>query len=192
MDDTAEQKNIQRRAGIAARKAIPLELALILSEQICIQLAAHPSYKNAGTILSYSPFGGEVDVSFINLQAEQEGKTVAYPICHGGGRMVAAAPEGPAAWAAGKYGILAPIESRSRILAPAEIDLVIVPCTAFDGTRRARAGMGAGYYDRYLPLCLNAAWIAVAYEAQHIPGICCEPWDAALHAVVTESMCYSS
>ena len=37
-----------------------------------------------------------------------------------------------------------------------QLDLVLVPCTAFDAGCY-RVGMGKGYYDRYLPYCTRAA-----------------------------------
>lgn len=183
-------KEQQRKTGISARRTIQKENAAKLSREICSKLCEHPAYKEADVILSYSPFGGEVDVSFLNERARQDGKVLAFPICRGDGRMVAAVPDGPDTMEIGKYGIMAPVEARCRILAPSEIRLVVVPCTAFDGASRMRAGMGSGYYDRYLPKCINAFRIAAAYESQHISGLCVDDWDAALNAVVTEANWY--
>ena len=73
---------------------------------------------------------------------------------------------------------------------PAEIHLAVIPCTAFEGNPRKRMGMGAGYYDRYLPGCINAVRIAVAYEAQHILGLYVEQWDIAPDAIITEKNRY--
>ena len=104
--------------------------------------------------------------------------------------MLAAIPAGPDAWQTGMYKIKEPLEELSLILEPDEIGLVIAPCAAFDGARRMRVGMGAGYYDRYLPKCTNSINIAVAYEAQHIPDICTDTWDVPLDAIVTEKRWY--
>ena len=183
-------KESNRRAGIKARKALSKEEAGRLSREICRALTESDLYKRANVIFSYSPFGGEVDVSFLNDQAGRDGKTLALPICRGGGEMIAAVPLGPDSFEVGKYGIGAPIEERSNILDPSEIHLVIVPCTAFEGNTRNRVGMGAGYYDRYLPLCRNAVCVAVAFEAQHIRNLTFDPWDVALDAIVTEARWY--
>ena len=183
-------KELQRKKGIAARKGITKEEAKLLSRKICDRLTGNLAYKKARTVLSYIPFGAEVDVSFINDHVKQEGKVLALPICHDEGRMVAAVPKSSDAWEIGKHGILAPIEEKSLILHPSELDFVIVPCTAFEGSSRKRMGMGAGYYDRYLPQCINAVCIAVAFESQHIRDLCVEPWDFPLNAIVTEANWY--
>ena len=178
-------KTTQRKQGILARKALA-EAAPGYSRAVCERLLKSLAYQTANVIFTYSPFGGEVDVSYFNRQAQADGKTVAYPVCGEGGAMVAAVPQSEASWGTGKYGISAPALAASRILAPADIDLMILPCAAFDPTNRARIGMGGGYYDRYLPQCKNATSIAVAYEAQKIHGLYVEVWDAAPDAVVTE------
>lgn len=49
-----------------------------------------------------------------------------------------------------KYGIPEPLSS--EVIAPALLDLVIVPLLAFD-KNGYRVGFGKGYYDRYLPSC---------------------------------------
>ena len=178
-------KTAQRKQGILARKVLA-EAAPGYSRAVCEQLLKNPAYQTANVIFTYSPFNGEVDVSYFNRQAQADGKTVAYPVCGEGGAMVAAVPQSEASWETGKYGIAAPVLAASRILPPAEIDLVILPCAAFDPTNRARLGMGGGYYDRYLPQCKNATSIAVAYEAQKINGLCVDTWDVTPDAVVTE------
>jgi 5-formyltetrahydrofolate cyclo-ligase len=189
MPDIAAQKETQRRAGLSARKALDKESARRFSKIIAEALAADLGFVRAKTVLSYRPFAGEVDASFIGFHASGKGKTFAFPVCREDGIMVAAVP-GEAGWERGKYGIESPIESQSRILDPAEIDFVIVPCTAFDGRTRMRTGWGTGYYDRYLPLCKNAVSIAIAYEGQHVPGLCFDEWDVPLDAVITEARRY--
>ena len=57
-------------------------------------------------------------------------------------------------------------------LQPEQLDLVLVPCTAFDAGCY-RVGMGKGYYDRYLPYCTRAVKIGIALEVQRVPA---PPW----------------
>ena len=181
-------KKEQRKQGIKARKS--LVMAEEYSKKICDSLLNSQFYQNADTIFSYVPFNGEVDISYFNQCATDDGKTVAYPICGSDGSMVAAVPDSETAWECGKYGIMTPILDVSHILEPNEIDVVIVPCTAFDPESRIRIGMGAGYYDRYLPKCKTAKSIAVAFEVQKIEGLCIDEWDYPLDAIVTELFWY--
>jgi 5-formyltetrahydrofolate cyclo-ligase len=180
-------KKEQRSIGIAARKALDAETARRFSRIISEKLLAEPSYERARIILSYQAFDGEADPAYFNAYASWSGKRMAYPVCYENGRMAAAIPYTEEDWETGKYGIRAPIEERSFIVEPAEIDLVIVPCAAFDGRSKARTGRGAGYYDRYLPRCTKAAAIAAAFEVQHIQGLHHDPWDIPLDAIITEA-----
>lgn len=186
MEKNREKKNQQRQEAITARKALDLEIRKRYSKIISERLIAEPDFEKAGTILSYQAFGEEANPDQMNEHAMAAGKRVAYPLCYAKGIMVAAIPEGDDAWEEGRYGIKTPAESKSLILDPLGIDLVVVPCVAFEGITRMRIGWGAGYYDRYLPQCKNAAAIAIAFEAQHIKDLSFDPWDVPLDGVITE------
>jgi 5-formyltetrahydrofolate cyclo-ligase len=46
--------------------------------------------------------------------------------------------------------------------------------------------MGGGYYDRFLPLCVHAHILAVAFEAQRAECVPAEAWDVPMRRVITE------
>ena len=149
-----EQKAAQRKAGIAARRALSDTERTRSNAALCARIMALDCFKKAENILLYAAFGGEADLSALAVEAARQGKTLAYPVC-GEGFSLTAAVLGPDGWEVGAYGIRTPILSRSEILRPDQLDLVLVPCTAFDTACR-RVGMGKGYYDRYLPHCTRA------------------------------------
>ena len=144
--------------------------------------------KNAQTILLYAAFGFEADLAAFAAEAAAQGKTLAYPVCGEAYSLTAAVP-GPDGWEMGQYGIRTPILSRSEILLPEALDLVLVPCTAFDADC-FRVGMGKGYYDRYLPRCKNAVKIGIAFEAQRVDHAAVDEHDQRLDAYVTERGIY--
>jgi 5-formyltetrahydrofolate cyclo-ligase len=185
--DKALAKETQRNVGLSARNAVGAESARRFSRAICEGLIADPAFSKSGIILSYYPIGREVDTGFFNAHALRMGKRVAFPICYRDGRMAAAIPATPDGWETGLYGIQVPLQDTSCMIDASEIELAIIPCVAFDGATRARIGRGAGYYDRYLPLCVNAVSIAVAFDAQRIDGICSDAWDIPVDAVITEA-----
>ena len=122
------------------------------------------------------------------MEAARQGKTPAYPVCGEGFSLTAAVP-GPDGWEVGAYGIRTPILSRSEILRPDQLDLVLVPCTAFDTACR-RVGMGKGYYDRYLPRCTRAVKLGVAFEAQRVDKAAVDAHDEKPDGFVTEGGLY--
>lgn len=181
----AEEKLLQRRAGIAARRALCASERKAKNAAICQRIRALDVFASAKYILAYQAFGGEADLS----QLEQE-RAFAAPICLPDFALAAALPEGPDSWECGRYGIRTPRPERSRLLAPEELDLVLVPCTAFDAACR-RVGMGKGYYDRYLARCVRAVKLGVAFECQRVERAAVEAHDWPLDGIVTEAALYT-
>ena len=127
-----EQKAAQRKAGIAARRALSDTERTSSNAALCARIMALDCFKRAENILFYAAFGGEGRVSRRwAVEAARQGKTLAYPVCGEGFSLTAAVP-GPDGWEVGTYGIRTPILSRSAVLPPDKLDLVLVPCTAFD------------------------------------------------------------
>ena len=173
-------KSELRTSALAARRALYDGERKEKSIRICENLLRLPEMERAGLILAYRALWDEVDLSFL---PERAGVRVAYPLCLDGERMEARIPTGPLR--KGRYGIDEPDTEASISVAPGELDIVIVPCVAFDA-RGGRIGHGAGYYDRYLPLCVKAHFIAVAFEAQRLRDIPEGPRDVRMDCVVTE------
>ena len=130
---------------------------------------------------------GEVRLTALEYEIEKAGKTAVYPLCVGEGKMTALQPLSEDSWETGSYGIPEPNPEKSAEIHPENIDLVICPCTAFD-EQGNRMGMGAGYYDRFLPLCRNAHIVAAGFERQKAETIPTDEWDQPMEAVFTEKM----
>lgn len=185
----AEEKQAQRTAGRAARKALAAPQRAAANAALCRRVLELDAYRAAHTLLLYAAFGGEADLTAVAVEAVRQGKTVAYPVCGEGFTLTAAVP-GADGWAVGQYGIRAPVPERSTLLQPAQLDLVLVPCTAFDADCY-RVGMGKGYYDRYLPRCTQAVKIGIALEVQRVPRAAVDAHDQRLDAFVTERGIYT-
>ena len=179
-----EQKAAQRKAGIAARRALSDNERTHSNAALCARIMALDCFKKAENILLYAAFGGEADLSALAVEAARQGKTLAYPVCGEGFSLTAAVP-GPDGWEVGTYGIRTPILSRSEILRPDQLDLVLVPCTAFDTACR-RVGMGKGYYDRYLgDPAFRGFRVGVCYAHQLVDDLPVEPHDVRMDRVIT-------
>ena len=184
----AEEKQLQRKAGRAARKALSPDERVAANAALCRTLWQLDAVRNARTILLYAAFGAEADLAAFAAEAQAQGKKLAYPVCGEEYSLTAAVP-GPDGWEVGQYGIRTPVLARSELVPPEALDLVLVPCTAFDAGCR-RVGMGKGYYDRFLPRCTRAVKIGVAFEAQRVDQAAAGPHDWPLDAFVTEKGIY--
>ena len=182
-------KKQQRRLAIESRRALTHKERDEKSRAICdllIKLIKDPRYSGVRTILSYRGTWDEVNVDAFNDWAEVQGYCVAYPISLPDGIMKAAVPAEENAWHRAAYGIFEPVMENSKILEPEDIDLVIVPCVAFDEYGN-RCGHGAGYYDRFLTEMAPEALIMAAFEAQRLEKLITEETDIPVRTIVTET-----
>lgn len=186
MDISGYKKEL-RREKISAREALTDDERETYSAEICRRIAGTPEYAEAKVIFVYKWCRGEVRLEELEKTAAADGKTLVYPLCVSKTEMIAIEPgQGEDAWEQGAFGIMEPAADKGRAADPAEIDLVIAPCSSFDDSCR-RLGMGGGFYDRYLPKCGKASVIAVAFEAQRAEEIPADEYDFPVDAVATEA-----
>lgn len=165
---------------------MPPEERAQASGRICESLLDLPELQNARVVFSYMAMADEVDLAALHERLRLRGAQIAFPVSLPQGRMEARLPDG---WRVGAYGIREPDVAASVLVAPEDIDLVLMPCVGFDG-ENMRLGHGAGYYDRYLPQCPQAMTVAAAFEAQRLERVVFDAHDRAADIVVTERGVY--
>lgn len=175
----------QRALGKAARAALTPAQRFKYSTAICRALSADDRVQKAKTVLAYAAAPAEADPAALCAHLHSRGAAIAYPRCIAPGVMEARLPDSGDAFTPDIYNIPSPDPERSRLVPWSDIDLVLVPLTAFDDTC-SRVGMGGGFYDRCLPLCKNAAVIGLAFSVQQAEKIDSAPHDVRLDAVFTE------
>jgi 5-formyltetrahydrofolate cyclo-ligase len=166
-----------------------------VSRQIVTAFMHLPEYTAAKTILFYVDAGSEVRTRHMLPAALASGKRIVVPYCIvETNELELFLLEDMAELVEGAYRILEPRpqlrDAPGKRVAPKELDLVMVPGTAFD-SRGGRMGQGKGYYDRLLAQTrLDCPLIALAFECQMFPEIPVAPHDVFMDKVLTEQAVY--
>ena len=191
-----------RRAVIARRDAIELDVRAAKSADVCAQLVEllgrlDPTAPR--TVAVYAAMDSEVDPAAFAIAAANRGWHVAYPcmlsaadVAACGQRMcmrvVAAGDVGTAPFIAHptRTFAAAEIDSTRFPIVPAEaLDMVVVPLVAFDRTS-ARLGYGGGCYDRYLPtVSASCHIIGIAFDEQCVDRVPTDAHDLPLPNIIS-------
>lgn len=178
-----------RDAAIQARKKLAPGEREAAGGRICERLRTMEEIQAAEVIFSYLAMPEEVDLSLLHGWLHARGKTLAFPVIGENGAMEAYAPDKTIRFTRDRFGIRTPVTDAARRIDPAEIDVILTPCVAFDSDCR-RLGHGGGYYDRFFPRCPRALRLCIAFEAQRLPAVPTDRWDVPMHAAVTEAGVY--
>ena len=163
-----------------------------VSRQIVGAFRALPAYAAAKAVMWYVDAGSEVRTRHVLPEALKGGKRIVIPYCIvETNQLELFLLEDMAELAEGAHKILEPRDDlRTRPgkrVAAEELDLVMVPGTAFD-PRGGRMGQGKGYYDRLLSRVRpDCPLVALAFECQIFPEIPVAPHDVFMDLVLTES-----
>lgn len=179
-------RNQLRKDYIARRNQLTLQEIVKKSLEVVERIAALPDFQNAKTVMLYSHIRNELSLDALLSHPASKGKRFAFPLCLPDFQMKALIPGG---WKAGPFDILEPDPASSLEITPTDFDIIICPGVAFD-TNGHRLGMGAGYYDRFLPKCKNAVILMAAFELQRADRVPADAWDFPMDMVVTEENIY--
>lgn len=99
--------------------------------------------------MAYLHLPCEVPTTTLIEAAWREAKTVAVPLVRNDGLMHAQRLRAWSHCTVGLYGVRQPSDEPSGRIAPADLDVIVVPGLAFS-RQGHRLGRGGGYYDRFL------------------------------------------
>lgn len=191
-----------RRAVIARRDAIDLDVRAAKSAVICARLAellgrSDPAAPH--TVAVYAAMGSEVNPAAFAAAAAKRDWRVAYPCMLSaidaaacGQRMcmraVAADDASAAPFIAHPTRAFAATDidsSRFPTVPAVALDMIIVPLVAFDRTG-ARLGYGGGCYDRYLPtVAPECLIVGIAFDEQRVDHVPTDAHDLPLPNIVS-------
>jgi 5-formyltetrahydrofolate cyclo-ligase len=191
-----EPCEIIRKNFIAQRKSLaPAEVEKLSSGAIqrFLKLFSFPllSGKEALRVGLYRALPSELDLSSLEPELLNRGCLLHYPRVVTSGNhkkiefvQISDLNADPRIWKTGSFGIQEPHPDLEPVH-PESLDLVFVPGVAF-GESGERIGMGAGYYDRFLPQALNALRVSLAFDFQVALKLEQKAWDQPVHWVITE------
>lgn len=169
----------------AARSAITIQQVLTASASITRHIVACDAYRKAKRIMGYLAFSREASVDGVLAAALADGKEVYVPYITSATEFVAARIYNMKDFTLDRYGIRSVAQPVAAI-EPDKLDLILVPGVAFD-KQGNRMGMGAGYYDRFLPQTGRAVTIGVTYDALVTDKLITDEYDVQMQLLATES-----
>ena len=191
-----------RRAVIARRDAIELDVRAAKSADICtrlVELLGRADPEAPRTVAVYAAMGSEVDPAAFAAAAADRSWQVAYPCMLSAAdaaacgqrmcmRVVAVGDVDAAPFIAHptRAFTAANIDSTRFPIVPADmLGMIVVPLVAFDRTG-ARLGYGGGCYDRYLPtLSASCQIIGVAFDEQRVDHVPTDAHDLPLPNIIS-------
>lgn len=191
-----------RRAVIAQRDALDLDLRAAKSADICARLVELLGRLDAAApriVAVYAAMGSEVNPAAFAAAAAKRDWRVAYPCMLSAAeatacgqrmcmRAVAVDDASAAPFIAHPTRAFAAtdIDSNRFPIVPAKaLDMIVVPLVAFDQTG-ARLGYGGGCYARYLPtLSATCQIIGIAFDEQRVDHIPTDAHDMPLPNIIS-------
>lgn len=191
-----------RRAVIARRDALDLDLQAAKSADICARLVELLGRSDAAaprTVAVYAAMGSEADPAAFAAAAAVRGRRVAYPCMLSAAEATACGQRMCMRAVAVDDASAAPfiahptraftamdIDSDRFPIVPADVlDMIVVPLVAFDQTG-ARLGYGGGCYDRYLPtVAPKCLIVGIAFDEQRVDHVPTDTHDLPLPNIVS-------
>ena len=179
-----DKKELRKKLK-ALRNNLTQDEVDVSSRLVAEKILACDAYRKAEHIMGYLAFGKELSVDGILKQALADGKRVYVPEIISQTEIRAVELESFTDFAYDRFGIRS-VPEPVKVCNPKILDLVLVPAVAYDRAGN-RMGMGAGYYDRFLPQTENAIKIGVAYDALLQDELPYNEYDVPVPYLVSES-----
>lgn len=170
----AQMKRLRRKLSVQAQQAA--------TERVCERIRTFAPYVKAKCVMAYIACRGELSLEPAICEILESGKMLVLPRCEASGKMTARRVTDLSQIAPGMHALMEP-NAACEVVPPQEIDLILVPGTAFD-RKGNRLGQGGGYYDRFLPKT-RAICVGVCHAQALLEDVPCATHDIPMDAVIT-------
>ncbi|MCR4806807.1 MAG: 5-formyltetrahydrofolate cyclo-ligase [Lachnospiraceae bacterium] len=191
MTDTDLKKKDIRKDFIKRRSGLAPDKKALYDTVICDRITSMDEYNDAGLVLVYASYNGEVDTKELIKRCIKDGKSVACPRCRIEDGVPALDFYRIGSWDdlnEGYKGIPEPGADEDKKVSGHEIKdaLIIVPMVGYDKSGN-RLGYGKGFYDRFLAANKNAKSIGLAYSIQECDELPVDEYDVRPDMIINET-----
>lgn len=172
------------------RRALPPPARMAAAQGLRRTLEKLPEYLTDQRVAGYWAMGGELPLNLVLPPLFAREQRFLLPLLAKGHTLQFAPWRAGDAVAPNRYGIPEPV-APAEWFAPFQLDLVLMPLTAFDRAGH-RLGQGGGYYDRSFAFLKDETrpavplLVGVAYDFQEVATLDTEDWDVPLDYVATD------
>jgi 5-formyltetrahydrofolate cyclo-ligase len=194
MTNNKSDKMAVRQQMRKIRSALPADQQHLASSAVTKKILRHiTAIHRADRIAFYLSQDGEIDLLPLMIHCYKLGKQCFLPVLDSTRENILIFAEwGPdRVMSTNKYGIAEPVVPVQQLLSASDMELIFMPLVAFDASGH-RLGMGGGYYDRSLSICLNnensAAkpfLVATGHDIQYVAQLPHDPWDIIPDITIT-------
>ena len=174
-----------------ARALLGAPARIAAAEGVVASLERLPEFIVDANVAGYWAVGGELPLHAAVARLRSRGQRYLLPVL--AGSLLRFAPLTPnATLQPNRHAIPEPVCAENELLAPTQLDLVLVPLTAFD-RRGGRIGMGGGYYDRSFAFLRDATrpaqplLVGIGYSFQEVAALSPQAHDLAMDFIATET-----
>lgn len=184
---TDESREALRRRFRAAVAAMPPAQRMQAGVRVAAQLEQSGWIRPGATVAGYWSLPREVPMLLVQMLVTRLGARYCLPMLDADGTLRFGVFRAGDDIRLNRFGIPEPA-TPTEVLAAGDLDLVLMPLTAFDRGGN-RLGTGGGWYDRTFAALTGdrPRRVGIAFACQEHPALPAEPWDVALHAVATDA-----
>lgn len=193
-DMSAEQRKDIRDRMRQRRRQLSQPDRVAAATKLLVNLNSCQILNAAKQIAAYFPNDGEIDPWPVIRHAWALGKLVYLPIVQADRMLSFVEVSDATVFEQNRYGIAEPRHTKNDLITADQLDMALVPLTAFDD-KLFRLGMGGGYYDKtfaYTALHLNSQpkLIGIGYDFQRVATVYGQQWDVPADVIVTDKTIY--
>lgn len=175
----------------ARRSALSASERIAASQALVGQLERIPEFLTDRRVGGYWAVDGELPLAALMQGLRARGQRWHLPVIDAQRQLRFAPWRAGIAIATNRHGIPEPVCAAADLLAPAQLDVVLLPLLGFDRSGH-RLGFGGGYYDRSFAFLKDRGEIGkpllvgIGYALQEVAAIEAMPWDLHLDYIATE------